>query len=68
MKRIKLIVIYSLLLVGTFLFGFRQFSSEAKGDAVLEEISKYKSWAKIHKEDDKIAGRTFRVTDSSVAG
>lgn len=53
-KRIKLIVIYSLLLVVTFLFSSRQFSSEAKGDAVLEEIAKYKSWTRVSKEPLKV--------------
>lgn len=69
MKRIKLVVILSVFaFVGIFTLSSRQFSSEAKGDSVLEEIGKYKSWAKVHKTDEKIANETFRVTDSSVAG
>lgn len=64
----KLVVCCFALILSIIFISSNRYTSQAKGDAVLEEIAKYKSWAKIHKEDDKIASGTFRVTDSSVAG
>ena len=56
MKRIKLIFILSVLaLVGIFMTNSHHFSTNAKGDRVLEEIAKYKSWTKVSKEPIKVA-------------
>jgi hypothetical protein len=69
MKQIKLIAILGLLLlVGIVLNSSHQFSSEAKGDNALEEIAKYKTWARISKADEKVELGTFKIYDSSVAG
>jgi hypothetical protein len=55
MKRIKLIVIFSvLILVGIIANNSRQFSSAAKDDEILSEIVKYKSWTKVSKEPIKV--------------
>ena len=67
MKKKIAVCIFTLIVAIVFI-GLMQSSTKAKGDSVLEEIAKYKNWAKVNKEDEKIANRTFRITDSSVAG
>jgi ABC-type cobalt transport system substrate-binding protein len=62
MNRIKLITIFSLLtLVIIIANNSRQFSSSAKDDEVLSEITKYKSWTKVSKEPIKVESDALTI-------
>jgi hypothetical protein len=69
MNRIKLITIFSvLILVGIIVNNSRQFSSSAKDDEILSEITKYKTWQSVNKTDEKLANGAFIIRDSSGGG
>jgi hypothetical protein len=55
MKRIKLIVILTLLgLVGAVISSSPQFLAKAEKDQVLTEVAKYKTWTKVSMEPIKV--------------
>lgn len=54
MKRIKLIILMTILsLVGTVSFSSNQVS-KANGDEALEQIATYKTWTKVSKDPIKV--------------
>jgi hypothetical protein len=68
MRLNNLISIFIFLFLLGIIFYSSQQLSEAKGDQVLEEISKYKNWHQVHKTDEKIANGAFRITNSLASG